>query len=162
MMAARTLLKSWAIPRASRPTASIFCAMAQALFEREALGDIAGDGTDGRDAARVQQELHVLADPDRLAVLRDRGKLEVGVRRAVEDLSPVELASFGLVVRPDQREEMTAEEFLLAVLRDTAGRRIDVGEAPVDIAVINQILRVLDDMAQPLGLGRFHSVCRIP
>ena len=48
---------------------------------------------------------------------------------------------------------MTADQLVLGVLHDARGRRIHVCEPAFSVAVVNQVLRVLHDMAQVLLAG---------
>ena len=51
MITVSRLLKSWAMPPASRPTASIFWACRRSLLEPPPLGDVAADGLHGNGHA---------------------------------------------------------------------------------------------------------------
>ena len=91
--------------------------------------DVARDRLDAGDLVAVVDELHVLADPDRVAVLGDGRELEVGARRALDELPRVELAGSGPVVAADERHEVAADELALVVLHHARGGRVHVGEA---------------------------------
>src|SRR5262249_58100141 len=101
------------------------------------------------------------ADPTRPPAFGHRWTLEVRRRRSLRDLAPVEVGSRHSMVRADQRQEMAAEQLALLVLHDTRRRRVHVGEMSVGVAVVDQILRVLDDVAEPL-LARAQRFFRAP
>src|SRR4051794_23604649 len=56
---------------------------------------------------------------------------------------------------------MTAEELILVVFHHARRRRIHVRESPLRIAVVNEILRVLDDVPQT-RLARLESPLDTP
>ncbi len=105
---------------------------------------------DRHDHSGVVHDLDVLADPDRLAVFADGWKFEICVRRAVRQLRRVHRAGLLAIVRADEREEMAAEQLVIAVLHHPGGSRVHVGEVPARIAVVDQVLRVFDDVPEPL------------
>ena len=94
--------------------------------------------------------MDVLADPDRRALFGDGWKFEVCVRRGVRQLRLVHLAGLLAIVRADEREEMAAKQFVILVFHHPGGRRVHVGEKPARIAVVDEVLRVFDDMPEPL------------
>ncbi len=113
-------------------------------------GDVARDRLDADNGVALVHELHVLAQPDRVALLGDGGELEVRVRRALDELPHVQFVGSSAVVAADERHEVAAQEFAFVVLHHARGRRIHIGEAAVGVAVINDVLRVLDKIAQAL------------
>ena len=62
-------------------------------------------------------------------------------------LPRVELGRALAVVLPDQREEVPAEQLLLGELRQPRARGIDEGEAPFEIAVVDDVGRLLGELA---------------
>ena len=103
----------------------------------------------GDDRFAFVDELDVLADPQHVAVLGHGRKFEIGVRHLLDDLPRVKLRGGVAVVGPDQRHEMEAEQFARLVLHHALGDGIHVREPAGGIAVVNEVLRVFDDVSQP-------------
>jgi len=59
-----------------------------------------------------------------------------------------------LIVGPNEGEEVTADQLVLRVAHHTRGCGIQIREPALRVAVVNEILRVLDDVAQALSLAR--------
>ena len=121
---------------------------AELLLDRFLMGNVAGDPVHAGQTAVLVHELHVLPDPDERSVFPGRDEFEVRARRALLDLLPVELDRHGAIVGVNEVDEMTSDELPLVVPHHACAGRIDVREVPFEVAVVNQILRVLDDVAQ--------------
>ena len=57
------------------------------------------------------------------------------------------------MIGADELEEMAADELVGLVFHQPRGGRVHVGESALCVAVVDQILRVLDEMPQSLFAG---------
>ena len=73
-------------------------ARAQQIFGMFAGRDVPGHGLDVDDLVSIQNELHILAQPDLDTVGRHDGKLVVGRRNLVSNLMLVEAACLDAIV----------------------------------------------------------------
>ena len=79
--------------------------------------------------------------------LGDRGELQIGGRQPFAELAGVEPAGAPADDRGESAEEMAADQLVGVVFHQPRGGRVHVGESARRVAVVNQILRVLDDDA---------------
>jgi hypothetical protein len=124
--------------------------LSQPLFRVLPRRDVARDGLHASDRVPVLDKLDVLAQPDDVAVLLHRRKLEVRVRRAVLDLRAVQRPRTVVEIGPDERQEVAPDELVQRVLHHAARGGIRVGEHARAIAVIDEIFGAFHELPEPI------------
>jgi hypothetical protein len=105
------------------------------------------------DRVAVDDQLHVLADPNRLAGLRDGDQLDIRVRNPLAELLRQQRGRRLTVVVPENRQERPADELFRLVTQDETSGRIDVRETSLRVARVDEVLRLLDDLARAVLCG---------
>lgn len=112
-----------------------------------ALGNVAGDGLHARNGSVLPHELHLLAHPELVPLGRHDGKLPARVRNLLFDLILVEAHQPLAMVGVHQGREVLAHQFVLRVSRHLRRHRVDVREAPVPVAAVDDVAGGLDEAA---------------
>ena len=150
------LLKSWAMPPVSWPTASIFCARnsasgsARGLVRLAQLGDVVRDAEDAEDAPVLvavdafRDEIGLL-----LAPLRRRHAFEQ-LRRAGREHLPIGFDERTRRPLRGRARSRCSDDFAVRLADEPAERFVDENVAPVEILDEDRVGRGFDDRVQDI------------
>ena len=115
-----------------------------------ALGDVAGHRTEALDAAVLDDDLHVLADPHFAPIPGQDGHFKVRAGDLPDELPPVKSFDSLPVVRADQVQVPPAEELVRGILQQADRGGIAKGESALGIGAVNDVVGMVHDVPVPL------------